>query len=89
MEDDRSADANADDQVIVLDRVGGEKPFTAVMSIRQVWSDLEQRVDDGVKHAVHRLKQPLVKEIASLRSRVEKLQKSVEELRLRRANRKK
>ena len=56
-------------------------------AIRQMWSDIERRVDDGVKHAVQRLKQPLVVEIAALRGRVEKLQRSIDELRQRRAAR--
>jgi hypothetical protein len=56
-------------------------------AIRQLWGDLERRVDDGVKSAVARVKQPLVTEIAALRGRVERLQKSVDELRQRRAGR--
>ncbi|MSP63531.1 MAG: hypothetical protein EXR72_24945 [Myxococcales bacterium] len=45
----------------------------------------EQRVDEGVKAAVARVRLPLAQEIALLRGRVEKLQKSVEEFKRRRS----
>jgi hypothetical protein len=45
---------------------------------------LERRVDEGVRSAVQRVRQPIVQEIAQLRGRVERLQRSLEEFRRRR-----
>lgn len=52
--------------------------------VRRNSAELERRVDEGVKSAVTRVRQPFVQEIASLRGRVEKLQRSVDEFKLRR-----
>src|SRR5437867_12562027 len=41
----------------------------------------ERRVDEGVRSAVQRVRQPILQEIASLRGRVERLQRSIEEFR--------
>src|SRR5262245_1500236 len=42
---------------------------------------IERRIEEGVKAAVAQVRRPLVQEIAALRGRVEKLQRSVEEFR--------
>ncbi len=47
---------------------------------------IERRIEEGVKAAVARVRSPLVQEIAALRGRVEKLQRSVEEFRRRRGD---
>ncbi len=53
--------------------------------VRRNREAFERRVDEGVKAAVARVRQPFVQEIASLRGRLEKVQRSVEELKERRA----
>ncbi len=45
---------------------------------------IERRIDEGVKRAVARVRQPFVQEIATLKGRVEKLGRSVEDLKRRR-----
>lgn len=57
---------------------------TIPRSLRDAWAMLERRVDEGVRSAVARVRQPIVAEIAQLRGRVERLQRSLEELRRRR-----
>src|SRR5262245_27756285 len=47
---------------------------------------LERRVDEGVKAAVHRIRQPILDELVTLRSRVEQLQQRIELLQKRRNN---
>jgi hypothetical protein len=54
----------------------GEELLARVKKNRE---EFERRIDDGVKAAVARVRAPIDKEIASLKERVEKLQKKVEE----------
>ena len=48
--------------------------------VRRNTEVLEQRVDEGVRSAVHRLRQPIVIELAALRARLEKVQRAVDKL---------
>lgn len=50
--------------------------------------ELERRVDEGVKNAVARVRAPVDKELASLRTRVEQIQTRIEEQKKKRAQRK-
>src|SRR5579871_3318489 len=45
---------------------------------------IERRIEEGVKAAVARVRLPIAQEIATLRGRVEKLARAVEEIRKRR-----
>ena len=56
----------------------GEELMARVKKNRQ---EFERRIDEGVKAAVAKVRAPIDKELASLRERVEKLQKKVEERR--------
>src|SRR3954466_12516096 len=56
----------------------GEELMARVKKNRQ---EFERRIDEGVKAAVAKVRAPIDKEIASLKERVEKLQKKVEERR--------
>ena len=56
----------------------GEELLARVKKNRQ---EFERRIDEGVKAAVAKVRAPIDKEIASLKERVEKLQKKVEERR--------
>src|SRR5215475_8870705 len=47
--------------------------------VRKNREEFERRIDEGVKAAVAKVRAPIDKEIASLKERVEKLQKKVEE----------
>ena len=54
----------------------GEELLARVKKNRQ---EFERRIDEGVKAAVAKVRAPIDKEIASLKERVEKLQKKIEE----------
>ena len=54
--------------------------------VRRNSAELEHRVDEGVKAAVARVRQPFVQEIVVLRGRVEKLQRSIDEFKRRRTD---
>ena len=56
----------------------GEELMARVKKNRE---EFERRIDEGVKAAVAKVRAPIDKELASLRERVEKLQKKVEERR--------
>ncbi len=56
----------------------GEELMARVKKNRE---EFERRIDEGVKAAVAKVRAPIDKEIASLKERVEKLQKKVEERR--------
>src|SRR6478609_11950292 len=52
-----------------------------VSRVKKNRQEFERRIDEGVKAAVAKVRAPIDKEIASLKERVEKLQKKVEERR--------
>ena len=43
-------------------------------------ADLERRIDDGIRSAIDRTRRPFVQDIEQIRTRVDKLQRRVEEL---------
>jgi len=47
--------------------------------IRKNREDFERRIDEGVKTAVARVRAPIDKELASLRTRVEKIQEAIDQ----------
>jgi hypothetical protein len=53
--------------------------------VRKNREEFERRVDEGVKAAVARVRAPIDKELAALKTRVEQLQEKVEERRRKRA----
>jgi hypothetical protein len=81
--------ARAAHRVLEAVGLGGQGASTVAGELAERWKQnravIERRIDEGVKSAVARVRQPIVQEIASLRGRVEKLQRSVEELARRRA----
>ncbi len=65
---------------------GGDIREELMARMRKNREEFERRIDEGVKSAVAKVRAPIDKEIATLKSRVEKLQARIEE---RKKNRKK
>ena len=64
----------------------GEAPANVKEAVRDLYlrvrknrDELERRLDEGVRAAVDRVNKPIAQELQSLRGRVEKLQRRVEE----------
>jgi hypothetical protein len=68
---------------------GGNLRDELLGRMRKNREDLERRIDEGVKAAVARVRAPIDREIATLKTRIEKLQARVEEERKKRADKKK
>jgi polyhydroxyalkanoate synthesis regulator phasin len=60
----------------------GERHLTAelVSRMKKNREDIERRIDEGVKQAVARVRAPIDKEVATLKSRLEQLQTRFEEM---------
>jgi enolase len=60
-----------------------------VARMRKNREEFERRVDEGVKSAIAKVRAPIDKELATLRTRVEKIQSRIEEQKRTRAEKKK
>jgi hypothetical protein len=64
----------------LLESVGAEAKAAELLArVKRNRELIEQRIDDGVKQAVARVRQPFVQRIADMRGRVERLQHAVDE----------
>jgi|SRR5688572_14557822 hypothetical protein len=83
--------SNAEHRMMEAFGLNPENPLGAeiMARVKKNTEELERRVDDGVKAAVAKVRAPIDKEIAALRTRVEELQGKIEEQRQKRKAKKK